>query len=199
MEVKSIFIAIFSTILISTASWSRQDGPTPFEKCRFVTKKDLSDPKAPMFESYPLTSHEAVSNPKLDLTSNSIARRYRTVLRLETAEGPNYAGHYRLAIWGCGMSCAMFAVVNLNTGKVITPEGFSTVLGIHIAADDFLPIEGSASWGFRYKRDSTLLAVVGALDEDESREGAYYFVLKGERLRPVHSTVVKKNCESLRR
>jgi len=67
-----------------------------------------------------------------------------------------------------------------------------------MAVDDFLPSTDSDDWGFRYKRGSTLLVVMGARDEDESREGAYYFVLKGERLRPVHSTVVKKNCENLK-
>ena len=49
-----------------------------------------------------------------------------------------------------------------------------------------------------FRNDSRLLVILGDLDEDESREGAFYFVLDNERLRLIHSTPVKKNCENLR-
>ena len=101
-----------------------------------------------------------------------------------------------MAIWGCGTSCAMFAVVNLKTGRVITARELATVLGTHLAADDFLPGTGSDGWGFRFKKDSKLLVVIGDPDEHESRSGAYYFVLQSDRLRLVHITHVHKNCEN---
>src|SRR6266581_942600 len=157
MSVKSNCIAILCAILIPTTASRQQGVPTQLDECRFITAADLSDPKAPIFEAYPAATREPVLNPKLDLMSNPIARRYRTVLRLEIAEGPNYAGHYRVAFWGCGSSCAMFAVVNLKTGRVITAREFKTVLGTHLAADEFLPNTASDGWGFRYKRDSFLL------------------------------------------
>jgi hypothetical protein len=120
--------------------------------------------------------------------------RYRTVFRLEVEKGPNFAGHYRVVEWGCGSSCEMVAVVNLRSGRVITPEAFDRVSGVFFYADDFLPQKDSDGWGFRYKLDSRLLVAVGDLDEDESREGAFYFVLDREKLRSVYSTDVKKNC-----
>ena len=63
-------------------------------------------------------------------------------------EGPNYAGHYRVVVWGCGTSCAMFAVVDLRNGKVITTRDFATVSGAHLAAADFLVGTASDGWGF---------------------------------------------------
>jgi hypothetical protein len=51
----------------------------------------------------------------------------------------------------------MFAVIDLKTGKVVTAREFATVSGIHLAADDFLPGTASDGWGFRYKRNSSLL------------------------------------------
>jgi len=93
----------------------------------------------------------------------------------------------------------MFAVINLKTGHVITPEGLASVSGNHLAADDFLPNTESECWGFRYRIESKLLVLVGTLDEDEAREGAFYFVLQNEKLLPVHSTVVKKNCENVKK
>jgi hypothetical protein len=98
---------------------------------------------------------------------------------------------------GCGAPCAMFAAVNLKTGRLITAREFATVLGTHLAIDDdFMPGTRSDAWGFRYKEDSLLLVVVGVPGEDESRAGAYYFVLQGERLRLIHTTRVNKHCEA---
>jgi hypothetical protein len=35
---------------------------------------------------------------------------------------------------------------------------------------------------FDFRRNSKLLVVIGGLDEDQEREGAFYFVLDGGRL-----------------
>ncbi len=179
------------------AAFSQKDGPTLSEECRLITAADLADSKAPAFADYPTSPGGTISAVKLDLTSNPVAKTYRTVLRREMAEGPNYAGHYRVAIWGCGASCAMFAVVNLKTGKVITARELATVLGTHLAADDFLPGTGSDAWGFRFTKDSNLLVIIGDPNEDELRSGAYYFVVQSDRLRLVHNTLVRKNCENV--
>jgi len=92
----------------------------------------------------------------------------------------------------------MFAVVDLKTGRVMTTREFSAVSGVHLAADDFLRGTKSDGWGFRYKNDSFLLVVLGAPDEGESKTGAYYFVLQGERLHLIHTTRVSKNCENVK-
>jgi hypothetical protein len=198
MSLKLICIGLLCMFLTPTAVFGQEEGLTPTEKCRLITAADLSDAKAPGFGKYTTTTQEVVSTPRLDLKSNPIAKTYRTVLRQEQAEGPNYAGHYRVAFWGCGASCAMFAVVNLKTGRVITAREFATVLGTHLTADDFLPGTKSNGWGFRFKIDSSLLVILGAPDEDESKAGAYYFVLQGEKLRLIHATHVNKNCENVK-
>jgi hypothetical protein len=196
--VGSNFSATVLLLLFSVSTIAQPNLQTPSDTCAFVTAAVLSDPKAPSFDSYAVPIEEKISNPKLELSSNTIAKRYQTVLRQELHNGPNFAGHYRVAIWGCGTSCAMFAVINLKTGQIITAEGLTSVSGNHLAADDFLSNTGSESWGFRYKTGSKLLVLVGTLDEDESREGAFYFVLQNEKLIPIHSTVVKKNCENVK-
>jgi len=178
----------------------QDDSPSAFDKCRIVTTEDVSDKRAPTFAAYRVTSPETVENPSLDLKSNPTARTYRTVLRREIAQGPNFAGHYRVVVWGCGTSCARFAVVNLNTGRVITPDGFSYTSGVDFGVDSQTLFPGlQRDYGLvGFTKDSRLLVVLGDLDEDESREGAFYFVLDRERLRLIHSTPVEKNCESLR-
>jgi len=191
-------IVLLLLLVISLPTFAQPNHQSPSDTCRLITAADLSDSKAPTFEFLPSAREGEFPYAKLDLSSNPIAKTYRTVLRQELAKGPNYAGHYRVAIWGCGSSCAMFAVINLKTGQVITAEGLTSVSGNHLAVDDFLPNTESESWGFRYRIGSKLLVLVGTLDEDESREGAFYFVLQSEKLLPIHSTVVTKNCENVK-
>ena len=191
------FMSVFCLLLMPAVLLGQDDGPTTAEQCRIVTAADLFDSKAPSFRGYPAASAQGMTlTPKLDLSSNPLAKKYRTVLRQEIAKGPNYAGHYRVAVWGCGASCAMFGVVNLKTGRVITAREFATVVGTYLAADEFLSDTRGDYWGFRYANDSSLLVVLGAPDEDESRTGAYYFVLRSESLHLIHTTHVGKTCKA---
>jgi hypothetical protein len=112
-------------------------------------------------------------------------------------EGPNFAGHYRVAVWGCGSSCAMFAVINLKSGKVITAAGMTSVTAsLFLEPDGFLANANAENFGlFRFRRDSSLLVVIGAPDEDESRTGVYYLVLRDDRLKLLHKTPISQTCE----
>src|SRR5947209_2789142 len=112
-------IGLLCSLLTIATGFPQQDESTSLEKCRSVLAADLTDAKAPAFGAYSTTTPEAFQTAALDLKSNPIARAYRTTLREQMSEKPNFAGYYRLAYWGCGASCAMFAVVNLKTGKVI--------------------------------------------------------------------------------
>ncbi len=192
----SKFILFLSLFVAPLVLFGSQDKPAQADDCKIIKKADLVDPKAPKFGDYPTKTEAGNPSAKLDLTSNPIAKRYRTVLRLAMTEGANFAGHYRMSVWGCGTSCAMFAVVNLNTGKVITATQIAVVIGNNLDADDFMPGPNSDDWGFRFRIDSNLLVVLGTPDEDESRSGAYYFALRGERLHLIHKTRVTKNCEN---
>lgn len=60
------------------------------------------------FDKYPgeepLTSEPAA--PQMSLPK---ARKYRTVLRRAAMDGPNFNGHYRTVLWGCGTNCVEWA------------------------------------------------------------------------------------------
>src|SRR5579863_10367620 len=137
---------LFAAILLCLCG-STQKGEAKNGHC-LIGASDLVDPMAPRFDQYAVNIPASVSHATLDTQSNPVARTYRTVLRREMSEGANFAGHYRLAVWGCGSSCAMFAVVNLNTGRVITSNTIHSVSGVHFGADGFLPDTESDSWGF---------------------------------------------------
>lgn len=51
------------------------------------------------------------------------ARKFKTRIKLGAKEGPNFAGHYTIVLWGCGSDCSGVAIVDAKTGQVfIDPE-----------------------------------------------------------------------------
>jgi len=197
MKARLKCVGILAVLLASspTSAPGQNIQLSPAEKCRFVMTADLADAKAPRFDEYPTATERFVPASKLNFDSDPIATTYRTILRREMIKRPNYAGHYRVVFRGCGTSCAIFAVIDLRTGSVITAKEFGFVSGANLLADDFLPGALTDGWGFRFKRGSSLLVVLGAPDENESKTGAYCFVLRGEGLSLVHTTIPRKDCE----
>jgi hypothetical protein len=191
--VRSILSA-FALCFVVVAFHHHEQDKAPPTDCRTVTAADLGDPQAPKFQDYPAALGLKVSKPKLDLSSSPVARAYRTVLRKAISEGPDFADHYKVAGWGCGTACGVFVVVNLATGRVIIPESFGSVNDDWFDGTGFLPDSERQEGPVRYRRDSRLLVVLGTVDENESRQGAFYFVLKDEKLLLVHSTLVRKHC-----
>jgi hypothetical protein len=183
-------LLIFLFICISSFPGYAEE---PIRNCYPISAKDLIRQNAPRFDQFQ-ASKELIEKPaEVDLKSHPNARQYRTVLRRGAAEGPNFAGHYTVIGWGCGTSCVTFAVVNLKTGKVIFPDDFSSAHGVHLSADDFEREALSHFWGLRYKIDSRLLIVVGTLDEDKNREGAFYYILDKDKLKRIFTVTVKKD------
>jgi len=58
----------------------------------------------------------------VDFESWPEARLYYTAITEQAAEGPNFAGHYTVASWGCGTSCFDYAIVDSITGKIVWYE-----------------------------------------------------------------------------
>ena len=116
------------------------------------------------------------------------------MIREEMTHGPNFAGQYRVVVWGCGTSCTQFAVVNLKTGHLKTLKGVYSVAYVDFFTDDLLPQTDSEAYGLRFKKDSDLLVLIGTLIPNGSKrsgfEGASYYVLRDEELQLVHRTRV---------
>jgi len=66
--------------------------------------------------------------------------------------------------------------------------------GVDFEVEDFLPGTDSEDTSFRYRKDSKLLVVIGAPDEDAVRGGAFYYLLTGERVKLIHFTPAQKKC-----
>jgi hypothetical protein len=95
------------------------------------------------------------------------ARQFRTQLTSAAAEGPNFAGHFRVATWGCGTCCVDFGIIDLKSGDVWMP-GFYMACG-HPQTD---PVRGQA--GLYYRLDSTLFVAIGSRSEGPKSAVDYY-------------------------
>jgi hypothetical protein len=125
--------------------------------------------RIPRFEDYPLSEifNEKPSPPKLLRPGE---RLFRTRIREGAAKGPNFAGHYSIAEWGCGSSCVSIAVVDAKTGHVYWGPfailGYGGVLKYaDVSQDDYQPLS--------YKLNSRLFVVRGC-PEDENCASYFY-------------------------
>jgi hypothetical protein len=101
-------------------------------------------------------------------------------------KGPNFAGKYTIAQWGCGTSCIGIAVINEETGTVydgpfrfLQYDGSMKYSdGTYSLSDDFEPIG--------YRQDSRLLIVRGCPDS-ESYTGCavFYYEWQERRFRLI--------------
>jgi hypothetical protein len=83
-------------------------------------------PRQPDFSRYPNKDEFHGKPAAPNLKSAKGARRFRTVLRKGAREGPNFAGHYTVVSWGCGIVCQSHAIVDARSGRV-TMVPFGTV------------------------------------------------------------------------
>ncbi|WP_341678125.1 hypothetical protein [Niveibacterium sp. SC-1] len=129
----------------------------------------------PTFSAFPaeVAQHPGrVAEPRF---ATPAARRYRTVITHESRQGPNFAGHYRIAVWGCGTDCRGFAIVDLHSGRVYVDRKIETVAGIMGNDDPRLD----------FRLDSALLVISGQINEVEGSEARYFYAWDGKRLRLV--------------
>lgn len=92
------------------------------------------------------------------------------MIREGAAKGPNFAGYFTIATWGCGSSCGSFAVIDAKTGRVFHAPfdilGFPLRMRFPDTPDeDYEPIS--------YHLDSRLLIVRGC--PEDTNCGSYYY------------------------
>jgi hypothetical protein len=124
-----------------------------------------------LFAQYPASPlfHGKRARPNLN---DAAARMFRTRLRYAAAKGPLFAGHYAMAIWGCGASCISFTVIDLISGKVTSFPA---------------TVSQSNEKGERltFRPDSRAIHVVGSLNEGDSVDSWYLWT--GSRFRLIQT------------
>jgi hypothetical protein len=143
----------------------------------------------PRFESYPADVYAGKPAP-LNLRSHRMARMFRTRIREQLQEeGINFAGHYTIAVMGCGTGCSTAAIVDARNGHAYFPQvldGWSVEPGAYQFAEN----EDVRT----FRTDSRLLKVIGSprlsAYEKWGPSGIYYYEWKNNRLRQVHFVAI---------
>jgi hypothetical protein len=107
--------------------------------------------------------YEGEPAAELDLSIFPEAEAHQSVIRAALRKGPNFAGSFSVAEWGCGASCQGHAVTDVETGLVVA-YGLQTEYGITFALDSTLmvtnPIETLPELPqTRYETESLALAI----------------------------------------
>jgi hypothetical protein len=118
----------------------------------------------PTFQDYSV-SDIFRGSPVAARPASAFALRYRTVIREGARKGPNFSGDYTVVIWGCGTSCAQFAIVDATTGHTYDPPYFGITWGDQ---QGFLK-----QWGLHYQLNSSLFIADGC-PEERSCAARYY-------------------------
>ena len=154
-----LFFTLVNTFTGQVQSVSAKDAEKPI----------INSDGRPSFESYPAKIVESKNHLKLVLTTR-LAKKYKTVITADSAKPVNFAGHYRVATWGCGTDCRGFAIINKQTGAVYTLPGLEDVAGVMGNEEDRLA----------FKADSRLFVITGI--KNDTAEGKFYYVWQKEKL-----------------
>jgi hypothetical protein len=73
------------------------------------------------FQHYPAVL-DFTGQPAGPKIVTSIEHKYRTQIREQAQKGPNFAGHFTLANWGCGSPCLEFVIINAISGAIYDPD-----------------------------------------------------------------------------
>jgi hypothetical protein len=145
--------------------------------CATVSAVAGSRPEAaPRFSDYPATrsAQPRAADPiRLRLTSPS-TRRYRSILHQEFTKPANFAGHLRVAVWGCGTDCRNFAVLDQITGSAYTLPRVDEISGVM----------GNDDERVEFRQDSRLLIISGSINEG-TVPGKFYYLWTGKRLQRI--------------
>jgi hypothetical protein len=114
------------------------------------------------------------------------ARMFRTVLRQGAKAGPNFAGHYTMVAWGCGLGSFELAIIDAKTGRVYFPP-FGCIT---LAGGIDLPIYGGNTPNPGFRLDSKLFVILGIEDKADANPGdraAKFYVFDKGKFKLVYS------------
>jgi hypothetical protein len=184
---------VLAAILTASLAPAVADTQAPLPPCLFSADKVTG---APRFEDFAVRT-ETVIHPARPVLDSPDAREFRTMLRNAAAVGPNFAGHYTVALWGCGSSCTAFALIDAKTGHVFINKNLLDVSTIY--TDNGYPSKEPSGGTYIYnalvfRLDSRLLIETGAQNEDEKRDGVAFYEWTGSALKLLRFVPAAKAC-----
>jgi hypothetical protein len=141
-----------------------------------------------VFSRYPAPIRETAVQPVAPKLKKGRAHLYRTAIREEAKQGPNFAGHFTIARIGCGAATVCPAIIDVNTGSVFFPPEL-------LSAEALLMDTGDTDVDtLNYRRDSRLLIVAGSPNENLKNKGMSYYLWRSGKLSLLRFVPSVKLC-----
>jgi hypothetical protein len=155
---KTLSIVALASVFLSAQTGRRPEGTT----------------RTYRFEDYAVT--EVWNGPPAGAKITSASKKmFRTNLSEAAQQPPNFAGHYRVAVWGCGTRCESGAVIDLKTGDVFH---LPSVLSTQELKQWIYCTSVYDKGGLTYRTDSQLMVLkcgAGADEQGNNTPDTYYF------------------------
>jgi tetratricopeptide (TPR) repeat protein len=142
----------------------------------------------PRFEDYPALE-KLTGEPVNPIISSPRARLYRTSIRNDVKAGPNFAGRYTVASWGCSSTCVGFAVVDARSGNVVFHPKVLQIAQVPYQTENVI----------QFRPDSRLLIIAGEilpLEPDEATApdgvGKFYYEWTGNRFTLIRTASIQR-------
>jgi hypothetical protein len=114
---------------------------------------------------------------------------FRTMIRQGARSNVQFAGHYTVPIWGCGMACTEFVVADSITGRV-----YDGLLATDFPLAWIETHKGGPSERIEFRPDSRLLQVNGCPNEHHC--GFYdYEMIDGVGLRLIRKELLPEKYQ----
>lgn len=171
-QMKKLIALVVLSGYVSLASFAQiPKAPSPEPQSSWALK----------FEDFPATAVFKGKPAAVKIKSRS-EREFRTRLRDAARAGPNFAGHYTIAEWGCGSGCLSIVVIDSVTGVVYWSSSFSVLSVPYTGAET-----GSEYQGVVYRLNSRLLVADGCPGEAENPQecGTHYYEWRNHQLKLV--------------
>lgn len=143
------------------------------------------------FKNYPTTEiyKGKIAPPKLTREEKESPLGEKLLYSLENYNPEvNFAGHYIVETYSCGMWCHYSVILDAKTGKIYSWNGISSFCFPELDTDfacneNFSEVE--------YRVDSNLIIFFGSLDYDKDR-GFHYYKFENGKLIHLKSVLVKE-------
>ncbi len=182
------FPALAAMLAITAPSTVAHAVPQASDDCD-IRLANIIDP--PKFSDYP--APRVKIRPAKPVMKTPEEWRFRTMLRQQSAAGPNFAGHYTVVIWGCGTSCLTPVIVDAKSGRVFFDNQLGIVSTNHVPEQhDGEKLQYEA---LRFRVDSRMLVVLGASSDADAPDGAAFYEWTGKGLKLIRYVPRPKICE----
>ncbi len=143
--------------------------------------------RLPHFKDYPVAKIYKGNNAPLKLTRKE-RLDYGERLQIIENAGVDFAGHYIVATWSCGMWCQRSEIIDAKTGKFYGWNGILSFCWPHLDKDfacneKFTNVE--------YRVDSKLIVFFGRRNDTDVR-GFHYYNFEDGRFIHLKSIPVKE-------